>query len=83
MDGFFAIFNMNLLNAMIRLSTPITLAAIGATICERSGIVNIAMEGIMLVGAFFALTGAYYSGSPWVGLITGIAAGGIFSLIHA
>jgi simple sugar transport system permease protein len=83
MDGFFEIFNMNLLNAMIRLSTPITLAAIGATICERSGIVNIAMEGIMLVGAFFALTGAYYSGSPWIGLITGIAAGGIFSLIHA
>jgi general nucleoside transport system permease protein len=83
MDGFLAIFNMNLLNAMLRLATPITLAAIGATICERSGIVNIAMEGIMLVGAFFALTGAYYSGSPWIGMIMGILAGGVFSLIHA
>ena len=83
MEGFFSIANTDLLVAMIRLSTPITLAAIGAVVCERAGIVNIAMEGIMIVGAFFAAVGAIYSGSPWVGLITGVVAGGIFSLIHA
>lgn len=78
-----AIFNTDLLVAMIRLSTPITLAAIGATICERSGIVNIAMEGIMIVGAFFATVVAYYTGSPWLGLLAGVLAGGLYSMIHA
>ncbi len=83
MSGFFSIVNADLFYAMIRLSTPITLAAIGAVVCERSGIVNIAMEGIMIIGAFFAVVGAYYTGSPWVGLIVGVLAGGVFSLIHA
>lgn len=83
MSGFFSIVNGDLFYAMIRLSTPITLAAIGAVVCERSGIVNIAMEGIMIIGAFFAVLGAYFTGSPWVGLICGILAGGVFSLIHA
>lgn len=83
MEGFFGIFNTQLLVAMVRLSTPITLAAIGAVICERSGIVNIAMEGIMIIGAFFATVGALYTGNPWVGLVTGVVAGGLFSLLHA
>ena len=83
MDGFFAIFNTELLVATIRLSTPITLAAIGATICEKSGIVNIAMEGMMIIGAFFATVVAFFSGNPWLGLLAGVVAGGLFSLIHA
>ncbi len=77
------VFSSSLLEAMIRLSTPITLAAIGAVICERSGIVNIALEGIMLVGAFFAATVAYYTGDPWLGLLAGIIGGVLFSAIHA
>lgn len=80
---FFSIFNTDLLVATVRLSTPITLAAVGATICEKSGIVNIAMEGMIIVGAFFAALVAYYTGNPWYGLIAGALAGGIFSLIHA
>jgi simple sugar transport system permease protein len=83
MSGFFSVVNADLFLGMVRLSTPITLAAIGAVICERSGIVNIAMEGIMIIGAFFAVIGAYTTGSPWVGLIVGLVSGGIFSLIHA
>ena len=83
MEGFFAVFNTELLVATIRLSTPITLAAIGATICERSGIVNIAMEGMMIIGAFFATVVAFFTGSPWLGLLAGVVAGGLFSLIHA
>jgi simple sugar transport system permease protein len=83
MEAFFDIFNTSLLVAMVRLSTPITLAALGAVVCERSGITNIAMEGIMIVGAFFAALGALLTGNPWVGLVMGVVAGGIFSLIHA
>ncbi len=83
MNGITSIINTDLLVATIRLSTPITLAAIGATVCERSGIVNIAMEGIMIIGAFFAAIVALFTGNPWIGLIAGVAAGGIFSLLHA
>ena len=83
MSGFFSIINADLLFAMVRLATPIALAGIGAVICERSGIVNIALEGIMIIGAFFAVIGAYFTGSPWAGLLTGVLAGGVFSLIHA
>lgn len=83
MGGFFSIFNEDLLVATIRLSTPITLAAVGATVCERAGIVNIAMEGIMIIGAFFAVVVAYYTGNPWLGLLGGVVAGALFSMIHA
>jgi ABC-type uncharacterized transport system permease subunit len=83
MQELLSILNVNLLVATVRLSTPITLAAIGATICERSGIVNIAMEGIMIVGAFVAATVAFITHNPWLGLLAGVAAGGLFSLIHA
>jgi simple sugar transport system permease protein len=76
-------FIVNLLVATIRLSTPITLAAIGAVICERSGIVNIAMEGIMLIGAFFAAIIAFYTGNPWIGLLAGVFFGAVFSMLHA
>ena len=77
------LFNLDLVISMVRLSTPITLAAVGAVVCERAGIVNIAMEGIMIIGAFFAATIAYYSGNPWVGMLGGIIFGMLFALIHA
>lgn len=64
MNGLASILNTDLLVATIRLSTPITLAAIGATICERSGIVNIAMEGIMIIGAFLLLLPLFLPGIP-------------------
>lgn len=80
---FFSIFNTQLLVATVRLSTPIMLAAIGATICERSGIVNIAMEGIMIVGAFAAASATLLTGNPWVGLLTGVLAGAVYSMLHA
>ncbi|MFP4152843.1 MAG: ABC transporter permease [Alkalispirochaeta sp.] len=76
-------FIVNLLAAMIRNATPITLAAIGAVVCERSGVVNIAMEGIMTVGAFTAAIVAGATGNPWIGLIAAIFFGGVFSLLHA
>ena len=83
MSDVLSILNTDLLVATIRLSTPITLAAIGATICERSGVINIAMEGIMIIGAFFAAVITYFTGNPWLGLLGGIVSGGLFSMIHA
>ena len=77
MSELLSMLNTDLLVSTIRLSTPITLAAIGATFCERSGIVNIAMEGIMIVGAFFAAIIAHATGSPWLGLLGAVLFSGI------
>jgi simple sugar transport system permease protein len=77
--------------AMVRISTPLALAAIGGTFCERTGVVNIALEGIMLVGAFAAAVVSYFSVeswglspaiAPWIGIIGAVFAGGAFSLLH-
>lgn len=67
----------------IRLATPIALAAVGATICERSGVVNIAMEGLMLVAAFFGVLAALFTGSVWLGVVGAVLAATIFSALHA
>ena len=77
------IFTPDLFAAAIRLATPIALAAMGASICERSGIVNIAMEGLMLVGAFGGVVAALLSGSIWVGFFAAILASCLFAALHA
>jgi len=71
------------LTQMIRIAIPYLFAASGGVVAERAGIVSLTLEGFMLSGAFGAVLGANYSGSPWVGVLTGILAGLIFSLIHA
>jgi general nucleoside transport system permease protein len=58
----------------VAMATPILLAALGETIVERSGVLNIGIEGSMLSGAFFALAAAYFSGSLILGLLAGIVA---------
>ena len=74
--GFWAI----LLAGAVRLATPITLAALGETLVERCGIVNLGVEGMMALGAFVGLWGA--SGHGWpLGLILGAAAGGLLGLL--
>jgi general nucleoside transport system permease protein len=83
MTAFFIIVNANLFESAIRLTAPIALAAMGAAVCERAGIINIAMEGIMIIGAFFAALVAYYSGNPWLGMIAGMLSGALYSSIHA
>ncbi|MEL7610181.1 MAG: ABC transporter permease [Bacillota bacterium] len=69
------------LEATVRSSCPILLAALGAMFASRSGIINFAMEGIMVMGAFFGVYGSYLFGSPWIGLAMGIVAGVIAALV--
>lgn len=71
-----------LISSGIRLATPLTLAAIGGLFSERSGIVNIALEGLMLFGAFAAATATLYSGSPWVGVLAAAVAGAVVAHVH-
>jgi general nucleoside transport system permease protein len=58
----------------IAMATPILLAALGELLVEESGIINVGIEGAMLAGAFFALSGVYFTGSIGIGLTSGIAA---------
>jgi general nucleoside transport system permease protein len=71
-----------LLASAVRQATPLLLAALGGLYSERSGIINIALEGLMLAGAFTAATVTHYSGNPWIGLAAGIAAGVLVALVH-
>jgi general nucleoside transport system permease protein len=77
------IFNLGLILSAIRLATPLLLAALGGMFSERSGVINIALEGLMLAGAFTAASITWYAGSPWVGLLAAIVAGAAIAGIHA
>ncbi|HEU6443601.1 MAG TPA: hypothetical protein VFL61_00940 [Gaiellaceae bacterium] len=69
--------------SMLRWATPLTFAAIGGMFSERSGVVNIALEGMMLAGAFFGILAAQKSGSWEFGLLAAMGAGAALALIHA
>src|SRR5215204_6465493 len=77
------IFNFGLLLSTIRLATPLLLAALGGMFSERAGVINIALEGLLLAGAFTAAAITWYTGSPWVGLLAAIAAGAAIAGVHA
>ncbi len=82
MNEILSLFDTQLFTTTIDFSTPIVLAAIGGVLCERGGIVNIGLEGFMNFSAFFAVVGTIATGNPWIGLVSGVIAGMIFSLIH-
>jgi ABC-type uncharacterized transport system permease subunit len=74
---------ISFLTQMIRIAIPYLFAASGGVVAERSGIVSLTLEGFMLGGAFAAVVGTYYSGSPWIGVLSGMLGGLIFAAIHA
>ena len=75
-------FVAELLASSLRMSVPILLTAIGAVFTERSGIVNIGLEGMMIVGSFWASVGAYIYG-PMMGLLFAMMAGAFLAVIHS
>ncbi len=72
----------NTASAALRLAIPVLLAGIGGLYSERSGVVNIGLEGMMIGGTWFAAWGSWLFG-PWEGVLLGVAGGAVFGLLHA
>jgi len=78
-----SVLTPDLFASAVRIATPLALAAIGGTICERSGVVNIALEGLMLSASFFGAVVTLFTGNAWLGVLAAVVAGTIMSVIHA
>lgn len=63
--------------------TPLLIGTLGEVICERSGNLNLGVEGVMSIGAVTAFMVTFHTGNPWLGLVAAIAAGMLISLVHA
>lgn len=74
---------VSILAAAIAAGTPILFATLGEILAERAGILNLGVEGMMLMGAWAGFAAAYYSGSVWLGLLAALVTGGLLSLLHA
>jgi ABC-type uncharacterized transport system permease subunit len=72
-----------LIAATLRYATPLVFGALGGILSERSGVINVGLEGMMLTGAFFGIFGADLLDSWFLGLLVGMAAGGVLALLHA
>ncbi|MEN3189442.1 MAG: ABC transporter permease [Atribacterota bacterium] len=77
------IFNAEFIASSIRVAIPLALAGLGGTFSEKSGVVNIGLEGMMLTGAFTAIAITNYTQNPWVGVLAAIFVGILLGLIHA
>lgn len=76
-------FLISLLPVAIAAGASLVYASIGEIFTERSGILNLGVEGIMIMGAVTAFAAAYHSGSAWIGVAVAIVVGGLLALIHA
>ena len=72
-----------ILAAALRMATPIALAAYAGILAERAGVVNIAIEGMMLMAAMVGDLVMLYTGNIWVGVVAGVLAAGLLALLHA
>ena len=71
------------INITLMYSAPLIFGALGATISERSGVINLAIEGMMTIGAFIGVLIAYRTGNPWLGFLSAGIAGGALALLLA
>ncbi len=83
MDLFVSLFSYANLLTIIAASTPLLIAAIGELVVERSGVLNLGVEGMMIIGAVTGFGAAFLTGNPYIGLIAAIAGGMVMSLLFA
>ena len=83
MDLFTALFDVGFFAALVRISTPLMLATLGELYSERSGVLNLGIEGIMLLGAMVGFSAAYFTGSLWLGVAAALATGAVAGLLMA
>lgn len=76
-------FLTDYLVASLRLAVPLAFAALGGLLSERSGVLNIALEGMLLSGAFASAVGAFFTGNSWLGILLAIFLGGLVGILHA
>jgi simple sugar transport system permease protein len=74
---------VSILAAAVAAGTPILFATLGEILAERAGVLNLGVEGMMLMGAWAGFAVSYHSGSIWLGVLAALVAGGVMSLIHA
>jgi simple sugar transport system permease protein len=74
---------VGIIHSGIRLATPYLYASIGEMFAQRSGVLNLGVEGIMLMGAFGGFYGLYQTGNPWIGLMAALLVGGLMGLLMA
>ena len=72
-----------LIGITLMYSTPLVFGALGGVVSERSGVTNIGIEGMMVVGALAAAAGSYFTGSPWMGFLIAGICGALVALLHA
>jgi simple sugar transport system permease protein len=78
----FAALIISIMSSTMRISTPLALSSIGEVLSERAGIVNLGLEGQILMGAFAAAAASYFTGNPYLGVLAGMLAGALLGLIH-
>ncbi len=74
---------VSFLRAMIRIMTPLLLGGVGELVVEKSGILNLGLEGLMLFGAFSGFVVTYYTGNPWIGLLAAIIVSMVVNMVFA
>jgi len=75
--------NVDFWSAVLRIATPLVFGTLGALLCERAGVLNLGIEGIMVAGAFAGWLAVYQGAALWTGVAVAAAAGAAFGLLHA